>query len=494
MKKVLRDYQVEIVRKLSHAYMVEGHKAVIMQMVTGAGKTRTADFVVQKYTSSGRQVLWLVHREELMLQASMVFAESELEHGLICSSSSENAIKVRHAMEFGKSFIRSNLSGVQLFVASVPTLVRRLDKVPFLHPDQIIADECHLSLAETWTKVIGAWPDARLLGLSATPSRLDKRPFARTLGGLYDKIIKGPPMSMLIESGNLAKYKFYTPPVKFKDVSLHKKGGDWDSHDLEEELSDPVIYGDVIAHYERLSKGKPAIAFCPTVSSAEKFAEAFREAGYKAISLDGNTDDNIRRDSLAQLGRGDIDVIFSVSILIEGTDVPYACTAMLLRRTESLVIYLQSIGRVLRPHPDKEYAIILDFVGNWQTHGWPDEDREWNLEGEVKNKPDFEIKKVAIRVCLKCGHVHEPLPVCPDCGFVYPVNYRREMKQDKKGELIELKRQEKVATEVKRKEARIERGKARTLEDLERIELIRGYKKGWARMVYQARKAKGLVH
>lgn len=505
---MLRPYQLDMVKQCSKAYQA-GAKGIILQMATGAGKTRTASYIVGKYTTTNRQVLWLVHREELMLQASMTFSEAELDnesiisasmhlaslgykHSLICSTSTENAIKVRHAREFGRSFIRKGGFDSTLVIASVPTLVRRLDKVPWLNPFQIIADECHLSLAETWTKVISNWPNARLLGLTATPSRLDKKPFAREQGGVYDVLIQGPKMSDLISWGNLAKYKLYTPPIKFKEIKLHKRGGDWDSSDLDDELSDPMIYGDVIKHYKEKSEGKPAIGFCPTVASAERFANAFFEAGYRAISLDGKTDDNIRRDSLAQLGRGELDVIFSVAILIEGTDVPYACTAIMLRRTESLVIYLQSIGRVLRPHPDKDYAVILDFVGNWQTHGYPDDDREWFISGEVKNKSDKEDRKYKIRTCLKCGCVHDFAPICPECGNVYLVKGRQEMKQDKEGELVEkIRAKEEIKTiQIKKKK---EVSKARSLDELLIIEKTRGYKKGWAYMVHRARSARGYV-
>jgi superfamily II DNA or RNA helicase len=362
--------------------------------------------------------------------------------------------------------------------------------LPWLNPAQIVADECHLSLAETWTKVINYYPDSRLLGLTATPCRLDGKPFDRKLGGLYDVLVHGPKVSDLIKWGNLANYKYFCPPVKFRDTKIRKKGFDWDAEDLEAQLLDPVVYGDVIKHYEHLSKGKPAIGFCPTVKSAQKYAEEFTNAGYRAISLDGNTDDAIRRESLQELGRGELDVIFSVSLLIEGTDVPYATTAILLRRTESEVIFLQSIGRVLRPHPLKDFAIILDFVGNFYKHGYPCDDREWSLSGTVKNKSQNFDRDIKLKTCENCGMVYKNLDFCPGCGWKNKPRLRSVMKEDKTGELILIDRINKQQQEVLKVEKKQERAKAKTLQELLMIEKMRGYKKGWAYNVHRARLAK----
>lgn len=483
-KKPLRPYQKELVKKASELYK-SGALGVLMQSATGSGKTRTAAYIVDKYTSTGRQVLWIVHREELLMQASMVFAEAGIEHVLVCSSSSEVAIKIQQTREHNRTFIRK--TGL-LVIASVQTLVRRLGVIPWLDPKQIIADECHLSLAETWQKVIRHWPEARLLGLSATPTRLDGKSFARKDGGLYDEIICGPRIKYLIEQGNLAKYKIYAPPLKLNEVTIHKKGKDFDTKDLESELDAPVIYGDVVEHYARLSKGKPAIAFCPTISSAQKFAEAFNRAGFVAVCLDGSTDDSIRRESLAKLGRGEIDVVTSVSILVEGTDVPFASTAILLRRTESLVIYLQAIGRVLRPHPDKDFALILDFVGVAKIHGLPCEDREWSLSGEIKQSRGESILDadlVKILTCPNCHSVDTPKPVCSECGHVFATKKRRNMKEVD-GQLIEIT-SEMQAQMIEKKSKRMEVGRAQTLAELLLIERNRGYKKGWALHVFKSR-------
>lgn len=473
MTITLRPYQLSVARQVAMHYQA-GLQAVLLQKPTGAGKTRTAAYIVEKYTSTGRVVLWLVHREELLMQAAMTFAEYGVEHHMVCAASSERAIKAQQFREFGRSFVKN---GARLVIASIQTIVRRLDSLDWLKPHQIIADECHLSLAATWRRVLAHWPDARLLGLTATPCRLDGQSFAKKDGGLYEAMVLGPAVSDLIAWGNLAQFDAYGPPVELVQgmADLNKrKGGDYSAEELEKELDAPKVYGDVVEHYRRFSDGKPAIAFCPTVKTAENFAEAFRAAGYRAIALDGQTDDAVRRRSLQELGRGELDVVTSVSILVEGTDVPFATTALLLRRTESLSLYLQAVGRVLRPHPKKDRAILLDFVGVIEKHGLPDEDRTWTLDGKPvrgERAANDNEPEVHLRTCPSCSCIHIPAPVCPNqnkhgtgepCGYVYPIKERREAEQVD----CDLQKIDREELERRRRMLRTLQGQARTVDEL----------------------------
>lgn len=505
----LRPYQLGAVRAVSREF-ADGNLGVLMQLPTGAGKSRTAAYIVSRFVETARQCLWTVHREELLMQAAMTFAEYGIPHRLICSTSSERAIKAQQFREHGRCFVEP---GALVVIGSIQTIVRRLDSMPWLDPDLIVPDEAHLSLNATNRRIIGhliAKRDARLLaevgdapaarrtrvlGLTATPQRLDRQSFAREDGGLYDVMVTGPSVRELIEWGNLARFVAYAPPIELAEgADLEKrKGGDYDAAELEKELDRPKIYGDVVEHYRTYSHGKPAIGFCPTVASAEKFAQAFRAAGYRAIALDGGTDDGVRRRSLQQLGRGELDVVMSVSILVEGTDVPYATTALLLRRTESVSLYLQAVGRVLRPHPDKERAIILDFVGNIVRpngkggHGLPSEDREWSLKpAERKSRatsaeePEPGID--SITNCPKCRAYHLPAPVCPHCGHEYPKTSRREAQQVD-AQLVEITEAE---AERMRRARRIAQGQAKSVPEL----IAQGISRGRALKIVAAREAK----
>lgn len=498
----LRPYQVAVVREISAAFQA-GLLGVLMQSATGSGKTRTAEYIVQRFATTGRQCLWTVHREELLMQAAMVFAEHGIPHRLICSTSSSRAIQAQQFREHGRSFVQA---GAQVIIGSIQTIVRRLDDMPWLGPDLIVPDEAHLSLNATNRRIIGhlvARRDARLqaelgevptarrtrvLGLTATPQRLDRQSFAREDGGLYDAIVRGPSVRELMDWGSLARYRAFAPPLELvAGADLGKRrGGDYDAHELERELDGPRVYGDVVEHYRTHSHGKPAIGFCPTVASAERFAAAFRAAGYRAIALDGQTDDAVRRRSLQQLGRGELDVVMSVSILVEGTDVPYATTALLLRRTESVALYLQAVGRVLRPHPDKSHAILLDFVGVIARHGLPDEDREWSLKPpERRSRAASSPQEPGIDTvanCPRCRAYHLPGPVCPHCGHEYPRAARREAQQVDT-DLVEITEAE---AERMRQARRIAQGQARTVPEL----IAQGISRGRAIKIVQAREAK----
>jgi superfamily II DNA or RNA helicase len=500
MTTILRPYQSKIVKEISKAYTVDKLKGVLLQKGTGLGKTRTAAYIVDKYASTGRQVLWLVHREELLTQAALTFAENGIKHRLVCSKSSERAIKVEEFKEYGRSFVSPD---AMVVIASIQTIVRRIDQLSWLNPAQIVADEAHLSLARTWRVVLARWPDARILGLTATPSRSDKQSFHKDDGGLYEVMVTGPSTKESVEMGYLAPIAVYAPPIKFKTGVKQKiKGGDYDPKTLEEEFDEPVIYGDVIKHYRLISLGEPAIAFCPTIKVAKKFAQEFCDAGFKAICLEGATDDTERRQALKKLGRGELDVIFNVNLLIEGTDIPYATTVMWLRRSLSIIVYLQGTGRVRRPHPLKKTAKMLDFVGITQIHGMPDDDFEWSLTGEVKRiykKNDDDTPDVIVQVCPKCHSKDKPKAVCSVCGHEFTSKERKELAQVEG--MLELKtpeqkEAERRAEEIEKRRERYEKlneeKACKTLEDWIALGKKRGYKFSlqWAEHRWQARQGK----
>lgn len=484
----LRNYQIEVLRAV-HSAFSEGKQGAILQMATGAGKTATAGYVVQKYNDTGRTVLWLVHRNELLFQACMTFSKMGIKHQLIASKSTVSKVKVEQFREFGKVFLDETST---VYVASAQTMIRRLDKLN-IKPDLIIPDECHLSLNNTFSTIIKHYPTAKLLGLTATPTREDKKSFSRDQGGLYDEIVCGPQPYELIESGHLCDYDLFIPPVKFEAKKLRTKGHDYHPDDLEAEFITSSFL-DVVAHYRKLSHNKPAIGFCPSVRIAEEFTRQFIEAGYNAVTLTGETDATVRYNTLKALAVGDVHVVMSVDILIEGTDIPLATTALMLRKTKSLRIYLQSVGRVLRPHPEKEKAIILDFVGLVKEHGYPDDHREWSLNGKVqrrsKPRPVDDDEVVRIQTCPECYKAHEPADCCPFCGHKY-TKAQIEKIEIVAGDLIKIERQRKIERakiEEKQKQTRrLEERQCKTYQDWYNLGVERNYEfpQKWAYKKHQ---------
>lgn len=475
MKYELRDYQRKDRDKLRQCF-ARGDRAVLYQLSTGGGKTVVFSAVTEGAAKRGKKVLILVHRQELLRQSSETLNEIGVEHGLI-------------APKYTPSW-----SNVQ--VASVQTLVKRLHKVEA--PDLIIADEAHHARAGSWSTIFNHFSKARILGVTATPIRLSGEGLGRESGGVFDSIVNGPPISELIRRGYLAPPRMFAPPVGVNFSKAHKRYGEFIQSEIAEEMDKPVITGCAVKHYQNICNGAPAIAFCASVAHAEHVAEQFRQAGFKAASVDGSMHDNDRKGRIAALGNGGLNVLTSCDIISEGTDIPVVAAAILLRPTASLSLCMQQIGRALRIHPGKSHAVILDHVGNVMRHnlgmlGLPEGDLEWSLDGEStrkKGKTDEE-SDVKIKQCEQCYAVHPPSPTCPYCGYVYQVS-ARELQQVE-GELKELDRErlEQIEADRKRMFAKREEGKCKTLEDFQALAAQRGYNPGWAYHRYRARQQRG---
>lgn len=448
----LRPYQENAVTDLRRAYRA-GHKAPLFVLPTGGGKTQILASIVRGVSDYGRSALVLVHRRELIHQTSAKLNQAGVDHGIIAAG------------------IRPSPASVQ--VASVQTLVRRLARSDFT-PDFIVIDEAHHACAGSWDKILSHWPDTPRLGVTATACRLD----GRGLGGVFDTLVHGPSVSELITNGYLTPARIYAPPVVADLSQLRTRAGDYTPEQAAERLDRPTVTGDAIAHYQRLAAGQPAIAFCCTTQHAEHVASSFRDAGVRAETLLGVTPLDRREALVQQLRSGELNVLVTVDVVSEGFDCPSAVAAILLRPTQSEGLYLQQVGRVLRPAPGKTHALILDHVGNVHRHGFPDDDRHWTLEDRPKRARNGETAPT-VRTCQNCFAAFKPAPACPVCGTPCAPT-KRELEQVE-GELQELTR-------------RIERrqqGKARTLSQLIAIAIERGYSPGWAYRVHNARQRSG---
>lgn len=454
----LRPYQERAVQALRAAY-ASGKRAPMLVLPTGGGKTVVFTYVAANAVAKGNRVLVLVHREELLNQTSAALSKFGVAHGKI-----------------HPRFTPAYWELCQ--VASVQTLVRRLDKIA--PPDLIVVDECHHANAGTWKRILEAFPQARILGVTATPCRSD----GKGLGEVFDEMIEGSSISELIELGYLVEPICFAPSRP--DLSgVQTRGGDYAAEQLAEAMEKSKITGDAIAHYKRLADGLPAVAFCASVQHAEQVAEDFRAAGYRAESVDGTTDDERRAEILAGLGNGTVDIVASCNLISEGTDIPAIGCAILLRPTKSLSLFIQQVGRALRVCEGKEHAIILDHAGNVLEHGLPDNPRYWSLDGIAKKKKKDE-KQIGAKQCPSCFAVHKPqLRICPCCGHQYRAQQSRELEYED-GELERLV----SAAEHERKRKRTEIGRANTLAELVAIEKARGYRPGWAKVIWDIRQGR----
>jgi superfamily II DNA or RNA helicase len=447
----LRSYQDRAIDDLRSAYQSGAH-APLLVLPTGGGKTCIIAAISANAAARGRHVLILVHRRELIHQTSSKLAWVGLEHGIIAAGISPSD----HAVH----------------IASVQTLARRLSRLDW-QPTLIIIDEAHHAIAGQWARILDHWPDAYRLGVTATPCRLD----GCGLRGTFDTMVLGPSVADLIFTGYLSPARIYAPPVVADLQGIRSRGGDYANDQAAAAMDRPTVTGDAIAHYQRLAAGQQAIAFCCNVAHAVSVCDAFKTAGISAELLLGNTP--YREQVVAAFAAHRIRVLVTVDVVSEGFDVPAASCAILLRPTQSLGLYLQQVGRVLRPAPGKEHAVILDHVGNVNRHGFPDDPRDWSLDDRMRRSKGTPAPSV--RTCPECFAAFKPAPICPVCGAgCAPIRSRviREMA----GELRELKREE-----VRQRTD--ERRQARTLQQLIAVGQARGMKNpvGWAKHVYFAR-------
>jgi DNA repair protein RadD len=439
----LRPYQTQLVTEIRGQYQL-GHKSVLAVLPTGGGKTVCFSYIAQAASVKGNRVLILVHRAELLDQASRAMP---VPHGIIASG---RAMDLSHTVQ----------------VASVQTVARRLHLLPRDFFQLLVVDEAHHTTAGTWAKVIAHFHAAKLLGVTATPIRGD----GRGLGEHYQAMVQGPTAQQLTDDGFLAAAKVLAPPG-FDSAGLRKRMGDFDMT----QAADRVQMGDCLGHYRKHLSGQTAIAFCCSVAHAEAVAHLFQSAGIAAASIDGTMDTSTRRELLQRLAVGDLKVLTSCALIGEGVDVPSVGGCILLRPTASVGLHLQMIGRCLRPQPGKT-AVVLDHVGNTLRLGHHLEERDWTLDG--LRKRDREAAP-SVKVCPTCFSTSpSTAQVCRDCGHVFAPPERRELRQVE-GELQEI-------AVTKRRE----QGKATDLEALRELAQQRGYKRGWAERVYQARLAK----
>lgn len=425
----LYDYQENLIKQVQLSWRSGKRKPCIV-LPCGGGKSVICADMAKRTTDNGRNVLFLVHRQELCEQIENTFKAYGVDMGL-CT------------------------------VGMVQTITRHIERVD--KPSLIITDENHHCLASSYKRIYEAFPESYFVGVTATPVRLN----GGGLGEINDCLVVGPSVKWLIEHEKLSPYDYYAPAVA--DLSgIRSRNGDYAAEDIEAALNKPHIYGDVIKYYKQLKGGK-AVCYCATIKHSQDMAEAFRQQGISAYHIDGKTPKNERQNIIQGFRNGKIQVLCNVDLISEGFDVPDCNTSILLRPTKSLTLYIQQSMRCMRYQPNKK-ALIIDHVGNVHRHGLPDAEREWSLEP----KPPKTSKKntVSVRQCTECFFTHEPAPVCPNCGHVYELT-QREIKEKQEAELKKIVEGYTLPSEC------------RNIKELHAYAKARNYKAGWA--YYQAK-------
>ena len=360
-------------------------------------------------------------------------------------------------------------------VGMVQTIVRRLEKT--IEPKLIITDENHHSLAKSYRRIYDYFPDARLVGFTATPIRLN----GGGLGEVNDNLIIGPTVKELIEWGNLAPFKYYAPEV-IDTSKLKIKRGDYAPSDIEELFDSKAIWGDVIGHYKKLSDGKQAICYCSSIKQSREMAKQFNEAGIKAKHIDGETPKPERAAAIEYFRQGKILILCNVDLISEGFDVPDCNTAILLRPTQSLSLYIQQSMRPMR-YKEGKTAIIIDHVGNVGRFGTPDMDRDWSLEPK-KGSNNTVHEENPVKQCMECFYtVLRNTTICPECDYEFKAE-EIEVEQIE-SELVEIGAFGGFTTDYR------EPKDCKNMGELYNLAKNKGYKPGWA---YHQGKLMGFIN
>jgi len=360
----LRDYQQENKQNIYDAWSQSN--SVMLQMPTGTGKTRLFVSIIKDIFQYGSdrnisaKILIMVHRTELIDQIDETLkVHYNLEHGIIQAGEKEER-------EFP----------IQL--ASVQTLTRRLENWTEKLFDFIIVDEAHHVKAESYQKIIKAFPYAKLLGVTATPVRLDGRGFTDT----FEKLIVSPNVRSFIQDGYLSEYEYYSVPRNSfiqKEINGIKKfsQGDYAESELVRVCDNMQIRSQVVQTYLEFAKGKKGIVY--TVNKAHNYnlALQFNRNGVPTIAIDSDTPKEQREHYIEQFRKGEYKIICNVNLFTEGFDCPDIEFIQLARPTKSLALYLQQVGRGLRISEGKKKALFLDNVGLYNSFGFPSSSRRW---------------------------------------------------------------------------------------------------------------------
>jgi DNA repair protein RadD len=443
----LRAYQIAAVNQVKDIFET-GVKRVLLTLPTGAGKTVIAADIIKKAVAKGHQVLFLTHRKELLEQTHAVLKKLGINASIIMRKDPRE------------------WAGAQVHVATVQTL--RLRKRVLPKADLLIVDEAHLSIAKSWVSLIEAYKDAWVIGLTATPIRLD----GRALNHIYQELVTVASIDYLINHSYLVPAKLYTPTIP-NLKGIPKSMGDFTS--LQSHLAMRKIMGSLIDSYKKITPGKKAICFCCTIDHAKEVAAEFNKAGIPADYI--CSDSNNREQVIKKLIKGEINVLTNVNILSEGWDAPEIEVAILARPTYSVALHFQQIGRILRPYPGKDFSVILDHAGNSFRHGTITDVQDWSLKG-LTYKSDKEMYYLTI--CKNCFAAYRGIK-CKECGhksdFKKPLPfYQKEI------QLEEAKNIPSLIDEIRR-EYFILKAKATKMK----------YKPWWPRWVLTKKFGKGMV-
>ena len=362
---VLRPHQIEAKAKIFEAWTK--YDSVMLQMPTGTGKTYLFTSLINdiintyKFAHKYIKILIVAHRTELLDQISSTLNKFGIAHGFIQGTREQYLWK-------------------RVQVGSIMSLLtdKNYYNVCRQKFDYIIVDEAHHSLADTYLRLFGLFPNAKKLGVTATPWRLNHESFL----SLYQYLIVSPQISWFINNNLLSDFDYVSikqdsEVQRLVDKSEVVNTGEFSNVDLDNTFNNQRIRSKLYESYLQFANGRKGIIYAINKRHAAKIAELYSSHGVKAMAIDCDTPRDVRQEMISAFKSGEISVLVNVDIFTEGFDCPDVNFIQLARPTRSLSLYLQQVGRGLRIVEGKEKTIILDNVGLYNYFGLPDANRKW---------------------------------------------------------------------------------------------------------------------
>ena len=408
----LRPYQKELLGDVQAA-LRSTHEPLMMQLPTGGGKTVIAAALLSQYLTGRRKAVWLTHRKELASQTENMLFDADV--SAMCSIKWTPGTKAP----------RMAKGAVILMAQTVGRRTRIADDVwgNYDGNDLMIIDEAHHAVAKGWERAIRQWP-GKVMGMTATPWRLSKK---QGFDHLFGDLIPGPQVSELQKDEFLCQANVLVPDAEGRIL-----GGNVPSHlDYTEksiEAANPskdVFTARALKFWQEHAPDRQTIIYAVSIGHAENLAALFRDEGIPAESIHTKTDADARSKAIDNFANGRLRVLINVAIATEGFDLPDASCIVIARPTKSLSLYLQMVGRGLRPKSDGGNCLILDLAGNALEHGLPEDTREWSLAARGESEGSGEAPIVLCATCQtaaaaashNCKSCGAPFGKdCPRCG------------------------------------------------------------------------------
>ena len=418
MKEIkLFDYQEDMKERIDKALRL--HRSVMAQMPTGTGKTYLLTAVIDSFVSNNpMEKVWIVaHRRELVSQIDET---------------------VRKFHSYSASNTSSLLSSVKAM--SIQWLMRHYDEIEE-EPGMIVIDEAHHALAKTYKEMWERFPNAKFLGLTATPCRLNGKGFT----DLFDVLVQSWSVPEFISKGRLATYDFVS--IKSDSMtqrlidSLQKRGadGDYQNKEMDMLLNKKPSIERLYRSLEEFGKDRKGIVYAINISHAQKITKLYQEHGVKAIAIDSKTPATERQQDIDAFKKGDIQVLVNVDIFSEGFDCPDVEFVQLARPTLSLAKYLQMVGRGLRVAKGKKNCVIIDNVGLYRVFGLPSQVWNWNAMFEGKLKVGKKKETPKEREFFLMNEEQDDIQIHPDSEMMMVMSHEELLQTIQYREFVDSK-------------------------------------------------------